>query len=84
VDGFGRPPFPKGAMMKVKILEKCYTGDRGNMFAGEEHDLHDGIAEKLISRGFAEAVTAKKTGRSKKKLEDRSFDIADIETPEDD
>jgi hypothetical protein len=71
-------------MMKIKILEKCYTGDRGNMFAGEEHDLHENIANKLIARGLAEAATEKKAGRPKKKLEDRSFDVADIETPEDD
>jgi hypothetical protein len=70
--------------MKVKILEKCYTGERGNMFAGEEHEVNDRIGEKLIARGLAESVTAKKAGRSKKKLEDRSFDVADIETPEDD
>jgi len=70
--------------MKVKILEKCYTGERGNMFAGEEHEVNDNIGEKLIARGLAEAATAKKAGRGKKKLEDRSFDVADIETPEDD
>lgn len=70
--------------MLIKILEKCYTGDRGNMFAGEEHDLHENIASKLIARGLAEEVTAKKSGRPKKKLSDRSFGVADIETPEDD
>jgi hypothetical protein len=83
VGGFGRPPFPQGVMMKIKILEKCYTGDRGNMFAGEEHEVNDTIAGKLIARGLAEEVTEKKSGRSKKKLEDRSFDVAEIETPED-
>ena len=70
--------------MKVRILEKCYTGERGNMFAGEEHEVNDRIGEKLIARGLAELATEKKSGRSKKKLEDRSFDVSDIETPEDD
>jgi hypothetical protein len=67
--------------MKVKITEKCYTGTQGNMFAGEEHDLDDKIAEKLIARGFAEPVKASK--KSKKKLFDRAVDAAEIETPED-
>jgi hypothetical protein len=31
--------------MKIKILEKCYTGTVGNMFAGEEHDMDDRIAD---------------------------------------
>ena len=67
--------------MKIKILEKCYTGTVGNMFAGEEHDMDDRIAEKLIARGFAEP--AKKAGRPKKKLFDRAADAGEIETPED-
>ncbi len=67
--------------MKIKILEKCYTGTVGNMFAGEEHDMDDRIAEKLIARGFAEP--AKKVGRPKKKLFDRAADAGEIETPED-
>lgn len=67
--------------MKIKILEKCYTGTVGNMFAGEEHDMDDRIAEKLIARGYAEP--AKKAGRPKKKLFDRAADAGEIETPED-
>lgn len=46
--------------MKIKILEKCYIGTNGNMFAGEEHDIDDRIANKLIARGFAEEAKAKK------------------------
>ena len=69
--------------MKVKIIEKCYTGTQGNMFAGEEHDLDDRIAEKLIERGFAEAATAKKAPKAKKKLSDRVFGADEIVTPED-
>ena len=67
--------------MKIKILEKCYTGTVGNMFAGEEHDMEDRIAEKLIARGYAEP--AKKAGRPKKKLFDRAAEAGEIETPED-
>ena len=69
--------------MKVKILKKCFTGHRGNMHAGEEHDLEDRIAEKLIARGYAEEAK-KKGGRPKKQLENRAADAAEIETPEDD
>jgi hypothetical protein len=68
--------------MKIKILEKCYTGTVGNMYAGDEHDIDDRIAEKLIARGYAEAAT-KKAGRPKKKLFDRAADAGEIETPED-
>jgi len=67
--------------MKVKILEKCYTGTVGNMFAGEEHDLDERIARKLVARRLAEEVKAK---RAKKKFSDRSFASDEIVTPEDD
>jgi hypothetical protein len=69
--------------MKVKITNKCFTGDRGNMFPGEEHEISDRIAEKLIARGYAEEAKEKKVGRPKKKLEDRSYDADEIVTPED-
>lgn len=68
--------------MKVKILKKCFTGTMGNMFAGEEHEIDDRIAEKLIARGYAEEAK-KKMGRPKKTLENRAADASDIETPED-
>jgi len=76
--------------MKVKILQKCFTGVGGNLYAGEEHDLPDVTAEKLIKRGFAEAASKpkaapkpkapKKTTRSVglKKSEEK------LETPESD
>lgn len=64
--------------MKVKILDKCYTGINGNMFKGEEHDLDDRIASKLIERGFAEELKEKK---KKKSILNRA--IKDLETPED-
>jgi hypothetical protein len=70
--------------MKVKITEKCYTGTQGNMFAGEEHDLDDKIAEKLIARGYAEAVAAPKKAKKKFNLSNRAVDEADVATPEDD
>lgn len=61
--------------MKVKILQKCFTGTGGNLMPNEVHDIEDRIAEKLIKRGFVEAVKAtkpkapKKTNRAVKKLE---------------
>ena len=61
--------------MKVKILKKCTIGMGGNMHQGEEHDIPDRIAEKLIKRGFVQEVKAqkpkapKKTNRAVKKLE---------------
>ena len=53
--------------MKVKILEKCYTGIKGNMYKGEEHDLEDRIANKLIARGYAEEAKEKKKKKSSRK-----------------
>jgi len=53
------------------------------MFAGEEHDLDDRIAEKLIQRGYVEAVTAKKAPKAKKKFFDRAVEADEIATPED-
>lgn len=69
--------------MRIKVIEKCYTGTQGNMFAGEEHDLDDRIAEKLIQRGYVEAVNVKKASKPKKKLSDRVFGSDEIVTPED-
>lgn len=64
--------------MKIKILEKYYIGTNGNMFAGEEHDIDDRIANKLITRGFAEEAKVKKT---KKSIINRA--VKALETPED-
>ena len=51
--------------MKIQILEKCYTGSHGNLFAGEQHEIDNVIAEKLIARGYATKVKAE----SKKKAD---------------
>jgi hypothetical protein len=64
--------------MKIKILEKCYTGTQGNMHKGEEYELDQKTAEKLIARSFAEEVKEKK---KKKSFIDRA--IKGLETPED-
>jgi len=64
--------------MKVKILDKCYTGINGNMFKGEEYDLDERIAEKLIARGMAEELKEKK---KKKSIINRA--VKALETPED-
>ena len=64
--------------MKVKILEKCYTGTQGNMYKDDEHDLDPNIAEKLIARGLAEKAEAKKS----KKLVNKA--IKKLTTKEDD
>ena len=63
--------------MKVKILKKCTIGMGGNMHQGEEHDVPDRIAEKLIKRGFAKKATKPKTP----KKTDRA--VKKVSTPED-
>ncbi len=64
--------------MKIRILDKCYTGISGNMFKGEEHDFEERMANKLIARGYAEEVKEKK---AKKSFLNRA--IKEVETPED-
>lgn len=66
--------------MKIKILQKCFIGSGNNLMAGEEHEIEDRIAEKLIARGFAEAATKKKTAPKKKKT---TRAVETLETPED-
>lgn len=74
--------------MKVKILQKCFTGFGGNMMAGEEHDLPDRTAEKLIKRGYAEAASKPKAAPKPKapKKTNRSVGLKksdiELETPE--
>lgn len=74
--------------MKVKILQKCFTGFGGNMMVGEEHDLPDNTAEKLIRRGYAEAATAAKPKAKTSKKSTRSVGLKKseekLETPESD
>ena len=48
------------------------------MFAGEEHDIDDRIANKLIARGFAEEAKEKK---AKKSVINRA--VKALKTPED-
>lgn len=77
--------------MKVKILQKCFTGIGGNMMTGEEHDLPERTAEKLIARGYAEAAGASKPKASKPKAPKKTtrsvgLEKSDVElsTPESD
>lgn len=77
--------------MKVKILQKCFTGIGGNLMAGEEHDLPDRTAQKLIARGYAEAATAPKPKATKPKAPKKTTrsvglkkDDVELTTPEDD
>lgn len=77
--------------MKVKILQKCFTGVGGNLYKGEEHDIPDRTAQKLITRGYAEAASAPKPKASKPKAPKKTtrsvgLSKSDIElnTPEDD
>jgi hypothetical protein len=65
--------------MKIKFLEKTFIGTGGNIFTGEERDIEDVLAQKLIDRGVAEEV---KRGRKKMKLSDRAVASDDLEIPE--
>jgi hypothetical protein len=65
--------------MKIKFLEKTFIGTGGNIFTGEERDIDDTLAQKLIDRGVAKEV---KRGRKKMKLSDRAVASDDLEIPE--
>ena len=65
--------------MKIKFLEKTFIGTGGNIFTGEERDIEDSLAQKLIARGVAEEV---KRARKKMKFADRAVDSDDLEIPE--
>lgn len=65
--------------MKVKVLQKCFIGSGGNNFPGDELELEDAIANKLIARGFVEAKKAAKKATPKKV----NRAVVDLETPED-
>jgi hypothetical protein len=65
--------------MKIKFLEKTFIGTGGNIFTGEERDIEDALAQKLIARGVAEEV---KRARKKMKFADRAVDSDDLEIPE--
>lgn len=65
--------------MKIKFLEKTFIGTGGNIFTGEERDIEDALAQKLIARGVAEEV---KRARKKMKLSDRAVASDDLEIPE--
>ena len=60
--------------MKITVLEKCYTGTIGNMFAGKNYEVPDNVAEKLIKQGLA------KEFKTAKKKTDRA--VKDLSTPE--
>ncbi len=61
--------------MKIKILQKCFTGFGGNHFPGDVVQVPDKIAEKLIANGMAEA---EKKPRKSNRM------ISEFTTPEDD
>lgn len=55
-----------------------------NMHQGEEHDIPDRIAEKLINRGYAQAALAPKPKATKPKAPKKTNRaVKQLETPED-
>lgn len=53
--------------MKVKILKDCFVSSVGDMKAGEEGQVEDRLAKKLVARGFAEEATEDKPVAEKKR-----------------
>ena len=47
-------------LIKITTIKDCQTGSVGIMLAGEDHDVREDEANKLIDRGFAKLWKAKK------------------------
>ena len=47
-------------LVKITTLKDCQAGSVGIMLAGEDHDVLENEANKLIDRGFAKLWSAKK------------------------
>ena len=69
--------------MKIKIVNKCFVGTGGNLMAGEEHEVEDRIAEKLIDRGYAQAVKKAAPKKTTRSVGLKKSDI-ELNTPESD
>lgn len=55
-----------------------------SLVKGEEHDIPDRIAEKLINRGYAQAATAPKPKATKPKAPKKTNRaVSKVATPED-
>jgi len=39
--------------VKITVVKDCQAGSTGIMLAGEDHDVRDTEAQKLIARGYA-------------------------------
>ena len=61
--------------MKIEILQKCFIGTGGNLFAGDVVEVDDAMAGKLIARGIAK----EKKKRTAPKKSNRA--MTEIETP---
>lgn len=47
-------------LIKITAIKDCQAGSVGIMLAGEDHDVREDEANKLIDRGFAKLWKAKK------------------------
>jgi len=47
-------------LVKITTLKDCQAGSVGIMLAGEDHDVREDEANKLIDRGYAKLWSAKK------------------------
>ena len=45
--------------MKITVIKDCQAGSVGIMLAGEDHDVREDEAQKLIGRGYAKQWSAK-------------------------
>ena len=47
-------------LVKITTLKDCQAGSVGIMLEGEDHDVREDEANKLIDRGYAKLWSAKK------------------------
>lgn len=48
-------------LVKITTLKDCQAGSVGIMLAGEDHEVRENEAQKLIDRGFAKLYKPGKT-----------------------
>jgi hypothetical protein len=46
-------------LIKITTIKDCQAGSVGIMLAGEDHDVREDEANKLIDRGYAKLWSAK-------------------------
>lgn len=70
--------------MKIVVKQKCFAGTGQNMMPGQEYDLPEGTAQRLIAAGVVEEVKAKRGRKPVNRAIGVGFGSAELTVPEED